>query len=477
MPISKRSFLKLSSAALATPSIAAQAQNPIGKLRVMQGPMMGAVSPDSALIWLRVSGPLAVEAEYSTSPLMSDARRTAAITAKPEDDHTVRLRLTGLEPDTRYYYRIYVEGAPDDYLGDSPPFPFKTAPNTGARGTVRIAFGSCARLQEDPVQTIWPVVHRAEPDVFLWLGDNIYADSLTLDIFQEEYRRQRSVALLQPVIRSIPQLAVWDDHDYGLNNHDRTSPVKDIGLAAFKQYWANPAYGLPQTPGVFFTYSYGAVDLFMLDGRYYRAPNADPDGPDKTMLGDGQLAWLKDELKASRAPFKLLVCGSGWSKAKGPSADAWSAFLTERDALFSYIRDEQIEGVVLLSGDTHVAEANCIPFSEQGGYDLYDLTSSPLAQTPGDDWQERRPEIRIRNPVFESANAGLLHIDTAAEDPSLTYVVLDTNGRVARTPVVIAASDLKNGVTSWPDKIDPTERERLERYRAGGPYYFPIEYP
>jgi len=475
MSISKRSFLKLSGAALTAPPLAAQAQNPIGKLRVMQGPMVGAVTAEDILIWLRLSGPHTVELEYGRALDLSDARRSSAVTAKPENDFTVRVRLDDLTPDTKYFYRVYVDDRVDDYLETLPPIPVKTAPEEGARGTVRIAFGSCCRIQKDAVQDIWTAVERAAPDLFLWLGDNIYADTRSLDIFQEEYRRQRAVPSLQPVIRSIPQLATWDDHDYGLNNHDRTSPVKDIGLDAFKQYWANPSYGLPNTPGVFFKFTYGAVDLFMLDGRYYRDPNAMADGPDKTMLGEAQMEWLKEELKNSPAPFKLLVSGSGWSKAKGPTGDAWSAFLTERDALFAFIRDEQIDGVVLLSGDTHVAEANCIPFSEQGGYDMYDLTSSPLAQTPETSWQERRPEIRIRNPVFQSANAGMLHIDTDRDDPTLIYTVLDTAGRVTREPVVVAASDLRNGVTSWMDKIDATERARLERYRAGGPYYFPEE--
>lgn len=442
----------------------------------MQGPMVGAVTSSSILIWARLSDPRAVQVEYGTSPLLDQTRRSDAVTAKPEDDHTVRLQIDGLEAGTTYYYRLLVDGEPDDYLGAKPPFRVATAPAPGLRGRFRIGFGSCARIQEDPIQQIWLVVNDAKPELFFWLGDNVYADTHSLDIFQEEYRRQRMVPAAQPVLTSVPQLATWDDHDYGLNNHDRTSPVKEVGLSAFKQYWANPSYGLPGTPGVFFKYSYGAVDFFVLDGRYYRDPNADPDRPGKTMLGHRQLGWLKDGLKESTATFKVLVSGSGWSRAKGPGGDAWSSFLYERDTLFSFIRDEEIQGVVLMSGDTHVAEANCIPFSEQGGYDFYDLTSSPLAQTPSDDWQERRPEIRIRNPVFEAANFGVIDFDTTEDDARLTYWVLDTNGRVPREPVTILTSDLRNGVTSWRDKISDEELRRLKSYQRGGPYYIPLTY-
>ncbi|MCB1121986.1 MAG: alkaline phosphatase D family protein, partial [Verrucomicrobiae bacterium] len=123
----------------------------------------------------------------------------------------------------------------------------------------------------------------------------------------EEYRSQRQVRSLQPVLRSIPNLAIWDDHDYGLNGHDRENPIKDVALKVFKDYWANPGYGLPDAPGVFFQYSYGGVDFFFLDGRYYRDPATMDDGPGKTMLGSKQLAWLKAGLKKSQAPFKFLI--------------------------------------------------------------------------------------------------------------------------------------------------------------------------
>src|SRR5690606_14947092 len=157
------------------------------------------------------------------------------------------------------------------------------------------------------------------------------------DVLAEEYRRQRNVPALQQLLRSTPQLAVWDDHDYGLNDHDRTSPMREAALAVFRRYWANPSYGLPDAPGVFFRWSYGRVDWFFLDVRSYRDPNREPDGPAKSMLGVKQLEWLRNGLRASSAPFKLLVSGSGWSKAKGPGGDSWASYLDERDRLFDWI--------------------------------------------------------------------------------------------------------------------------------------------
>ena len=258
----------------------------------------------------------------------------------------------------------------------------------------------------------------------------------------------RDVPSYREVMRNIPQLATWDDHDFGLNDHDRTNPVKEEALEVFEQYWANPAYGLPDTPGVFFSYHYGGVDFFVVDCRYHRDPNSDEDTPAKTLLGTEQMAWLQEELKASTAAFKVLVSGSGWTKAKGPGGDSWAAYLHERDRLLQFIVDNGISGVVLVSGDTHVGELNAIPFSDKGGYDFYDLVSSPLAQGSGDGWKKRFPEARLRA-GFQQENTGLLTFDLTGDVPTLTFNLYDIEGKAAWPDFVIRADQLVNGVESW----------------------------
>jgi len=473
MTISKRSLLGGSAAAAAWGLAGSQlafAQNTTGRPRLMEGPMIGAVEPGQARIWARTNGPHRVQVSYSEDASLANLRTSEAVVSTAENDFTVTAILTGLKPARRYYYRVLVNGEPDDYTGEDAPFAFTTAPPAGSRGAFRIALGSCARYQADREQRVWHAVREAQPDLFFWLGDNVYVDSLNPQSFAEEYRRQRSVAGLLPLLQSVPQLATWDDHDYGLNNQDRTNPMKEPGLKAFKQYWANPSYGLDGTPGVFHKYSYGDVDFFFLDVRYYRDPNESPDVPTKTMLGQGQREWLKAGLKASRAPFKILISGSAWSAGKGPGGDAWSAYLHERDALFDFIRDEKISGVVGMSGDTHVAELNCVPWSEKGGYDFYDLTTSPLAQRTEESWMDRYPEVRIRPVFFNDANFGVLSIDTTAE-PTLIYNVYDTLGHPAWAPLELKAKELVNGVSSWRAKIDKQSLARHERWKAGGAYY------
>lgn len=417
--------------------------------------MIGAVSPDSITFWGRASGELEVDVEYSTDPSFSDPQRSIGVRATAATDHTVRITVSGLQPAARYFYRLRVDGIADRYR--LTPFSTHTAPAGVA--PFRLAFGSCARHQLDAEQPIFRAISAAEPDIFFWLGDNIYADSTSSWVFAEDYRRQRSVASTLPLMRRVPQLAIWDDHDFGLNNSDMTSPVRDASLAAFRNYWANPSFGLPDCPGIFFRYSYGGVDFFMLDGRYNRTPNTGPDGPEKTLLGTRQGEWLRQELLASRAPFKVLVCGSGWSSADGPTGDTWGAFLTERNALFDFIRDRGIEGVFCLSGDTHFGEINCIPWSERGGYDFYDLVSSPLAQATGTSFLDGDPEMRIRPPFFRTVNFGLLDFQWDPE-PKVTFTLRDVRGDPALGALTLTPAELRNGVSSWRSKMDPALLER-----------------
>ncbi len=443
------------------------------KIRILQGPMLGAVHADSARIWLRCGAEFEAVCEYADTPDFRSAKRCQPQFTVAARDFTAVLELRGLAPATRYYYRLVLNGSPDRYLKDLDPTvqSFVTQPAPGQKAKFRLAFGSCAKYALDPIQDIWRVIDDHRPDMFAWLGDNAYADSVHPDVFAEEYRRQRDVVSLQPLLRHIPHLAIWDDHDYGGNDDDRTNPAKADTLDVFNNYWANPGAGLPDAPGVFFSYAYAGVDFFFLDGRYHRDPNQDPDVPGKTMLGLRQLVWLKAGLKASKAPFKMLVAGSGWSMARGPGGDAWSSFLSERNALFDFIRDERISGVVLMSGDTHVGELNAIPWSGRGGYDFYDLVASPLAQDAGTSWLERKPEARMRQVYFGGPNFGVIDFDLTATDPTLHFNIVNFRGQLAWEGFTLRASQLRNGVETWRSLMDPPSRKRQLNLDAGRNYY------
>ena len=443
----------------------------LGYPRTLQGPMVGAPTPNSIRVWARVSGTFDVVLEVSARRDFAELRASQPVRADASSDFTAVVSVDGLSPATSYYYRLRIDGVLDRYQ----PLPYRTRTAPRGRSAFRAAFGSCARLQIDTDQRIFSVAQALEPDLMFFLGDNIYADSTEPAALADLYRRQREIECLKPLIRATPSLAIWDDHDFAINDSDRTNPIRAQSLALFRQYWANPSGGLRNTPGVFFKYVYGGVDFFFLDGRYYRDPADDPDIPGKTMLGAEQKAWLKDELRASRAPFKVLVSGGGFSKAER-NGDSWAVYQHERNELFDFIRDNRIEGVFGISGDSHMGELNCVPRSEEGGYDFYDFCSSPLANLPDLDFVDQMPEVRMREVWTRSCNVGVLGFDFE-HGPRMTFNLYNVIGASVWDPLVLTPADLRNGMQSWRTKIDPDELVRLERYRRGGSYFDPDDGP
>jgi alkaline phosphatase D len=443
-----------------------------GYPRLMQGPMLGAVQPDQVKIWMRVSGAFETQIDYALTSTPSAIKRTSIMTAQRDNDFIAVHTIKDLPPNSEITYRVLVGGEPDPDTTRQPAFRARTAPS--GPSAFRIGFGSCARRQRHPIQPIWDVLERANPDLFFWLGDNIYGDSLEPSILREEYMRQRDVPNCRSFMAGRPQLAVWDDHDFALNDSDRRNPVRDQALSVFGQVWANPSMGLPDTKGVFFKASYGGADFFFLDNRYHREPADLPDTASKVSLGRTQMAWLKESLKASRAPFKLILCGQPWNDGKRPGSESWTSYTTERADLFAFIAAEKINGVVLVSGDTHVGELNCLPNERySAGYDLFELVSSPLAQDCATSYLNYRAIHRVRQVYASGSNAGLIDFDMTASDPTLRFSLIDTQGASVWPPFELKASDLLPGVSVWRAKTDAASLSRWRRSEAGQSYYGP----
>jgi alkaline phosphatase D len=442
-----------------------------GYPRAMQGPMIGAPGPSHFTVWVRASGAFEVELEWSRDREFTRPVKAARALAAPAEDFCVTLRAEGLEPDTQYYYRLRFAGVLDRFQ----PLPHRTRTAPAGRADFSVAFGSCCRIQGDDRQRIFGVAHELEPSLFLWLGDNVYADSDQPAIHADLYQRGRVVESLVPLLRSTPQLAIWDDHDFGYNDSDSANPARDAILAVFRRYWANPAAGEEGNPGVYFKQHFGGVDFFFLDGRYHRDPSAAP-GRGKTKLGARPKAWLKRELAQSRAAFKVLASGGGWSLAeRAAGGDSWAVYREERDEILDFIRDHAIGGVVCISGDSHMGELNCIPRAASGGYDIYDFCSSPLAQTPASKFVEQVPEVRARPTWGRSVNVGLLTFAWSPR-PTLTMRLYGDLGEPVWKPLILTPDDLVNGASTWERLSDPLELQRRRSHLEGRGYYgFPPE--
>lgn len=452
MQQNKRNFIKglITTLALATSNVKILFAKAGSYPRLLLGPMLCTPAPTKIKIWAMVNGEEKFSVEFADNPEFIGKRTAIAQKSDSNMGNVVHVDVTSLLPNTKYWWRPRIGGKSDMYFSSAKTPTFHTAPIVGSNVDFEIGFGSCANIQRYPRQKIWDIVSLHDLRLFLWMGDNVYVDSMDPNVFEIEYQRQRHVAEFKEVGLNIPQLAIWDDHDFGLNDSHKNNPLKEHALSSFKKYWGNPSYGTKDTPGVFFKYQYGNVEFFFLDVRYYRDPMTEPDDENKSMLGEAQKRWLKSNLSLSTAAFKVLVSGSGWTKAKGQNGDAWSSYLTERAEIFDFICEQGISGVVLLSGDTHEAEFNAVPWSDKGGYDFYEFVSSPLAQKLGDASAWRKPDIRMANAYNAAHNFGVLSFKFKPE-PSVEFKIVNDAGNKVMGEHTILLSQLQNGQRSWPD--------------------------
>ena len=133
------------------------------------------------------------------------------------------------------------------------------------------------------------------------------------------------------------------------------------------------------TPGIYTSFRYGPIEVFLLDPRYFSQAEPSPvDAKKPTCLGKEQWQWLLDGLAKSTAPFKFIASGMIWDDKKNKEKDDWETYAHEREALFDFIDAKKISGVVLLSGDIHVSRHLKYPLKSRLGYDLEQWIVSPM---------------------------------------------------------------------------------------------------
>jgi alkaline phosphatase D len=421
------------------------------------GPMLGYATHREVALWVQTSRPAEVQIRYapigdpegSVAPGETPVQATTA-----EGDHIALFRIAGLEPGVEYDYDVLIDGAAVER-----PYPttFETQELWQWRfdpPTFTAAVGSCAYINDtdydrpgDPYggdYEIFEAMAELNPDLMLWLGDNVYLREV--DWWSEQgmryrYSHARSLPELQPLLATANHYATWDDHDYGPNNSDRSYVLKGAALDVFEDYWVNTTYGLPGVPGVFTQFQWADVDFFLLDDRYYRTPYGEPDWEERQILGDAQLEWLLEALTASRAPFKVVALGSQVLNPIPVYETYVNVAPEERERLIDGIVARGIEGVVFLSGDRHHTEL--IRLQPEGFYPLYDFTSSPLTAGAATPRGELDNPARVPNTlVAGQRNFGTITVEGPRTDRTLTMRTYDVDGALM-WEYAIPASELQ----------------------------------
>ena len=424
--------------------------------KIVSGPMLGPVELRDAKIWVEVSPEVkSVSLQYSKKG--SSSRKTINYKGVlGHDFNPVCFTVGGLEPNTSYEYWIAINGKTAASRGEfttkdlwqwrkpAPDFNFIT--------------GSCFYVNE-PVydrpgkpyggdSSILVTMAKEKSAFMLWLGDAWYTREV--DYFSEWglwYRasHDRAFPVLQPLLKAMPHVGVWDDHDYGPNNMGKNYVLKEASRRVFMNYFCNPSYG-ENGEGVYSMMSYSDVDIFLTDSRWFRSPDYIKDSingrpnPGKRMLGEKQMEWLKNSLIYSNAPFKIIVCGS---QVLNPVStfDKLLDFRLEYDELMNFIADNKINGVLFLTGDRHHSEI--IKVDRAGTYPLYDITVSPLTSgTHAFSGPEKNNPYRILG-VAEKQNYGRFSFSGPRNDRRLKVEYLGIKGENLGT-WEISEKDLKS---------------------------------
>ncbi|KAB2634034.1 hypothetical protein D8674_043041 [Pyrus ussuriensis x Pyrus communis] len=348
----------------------------------------------------------------------------------------------------------------------------------------RIGFGSCAN--QGAPQPIWNAIIDFDPQVFIWLGDNIYGDiRRPFKIFGKErtigpwrnsprfipsseqemksrYGKAKSNPGYSRLRKNTKVIGTWDDHDYGLNDAGKEFSRKVTNQRLLLDFLGEPQDSpRRKQDGVYASYTLGPigrlVKVILLDTRYHR----DPLRSDGTILGSSQWEWLEKELNSS--PTSVTIIGSSIQVISNLSAttgplfymESWGRFPKERDRLFKLIEDSKRDGMFFISGDVHFGEIT--RYDCATGYPLYDVTASGITQavekvvpqplhllvrflawlTPTT-MRVMDHNCRYRSCTYGLPNFGAVEIDWNAAPVTLKIEVRDVNGN----PVVGVATSL-----------------------------------
>lgn len=298
--------------------------------------------------------------------------------------------------------------------------PAKTALISNQTADFVLSFGSCNN--QEITNELWKELLKNKPNVWVWGGDVIYSDTHDMAYLAKNYAKQKADTAYQNFSKNVPIIGTWDDHDYGLNDGGADYPEKEISKQLFLNFMDVPATDARRhRPGVYFSKTYSvkahSIKIIVLDTRYFRtALTKDPTGkkryiPNKygqgTMLGSAQWQWLKQELDSSKADFNIIE--SSVQVLSGTHGfETWGNMPHEVDKLKMMIANSKAKGVIILSGDRHIAEISKTEVVNMS-YPLIDVTSSGLTHSYTGFHGEAN-KFRLLDVVAEK-NFGLIKFD------------------------------------------------------------------
>ncbi len=295
-------------------------------------------------------------------------------------DKFLRFDIDSLTPNTQYYYAVEV----NNYVDSSVTGRFHTFPQDF--GSFAFAFGSCAQTGSNNV--VFQTILNQNPLFFFHLGDFHYQNIGIND--QNLFRQAYETVLASPnqaaLYRQVPIAYIWDDHDFGPNNSDSTSPSRLASRLTYQEYV--PHYPLAFGSGnisVNYSFAVGRLMFIVCDSRSARSPFSATDDTNKTMLGKTQKAWFKQKLLEAKSSHPLIVWVNSLPWIGSTGDDGWYLYTNERRELANFLKNYDISSLCMISGDAHmlaIDDGTNSDYATGGGAGFPVMHAAALDQIP-----------------------------------------------------------------------------------------------
>ncbi len=407
-------------------SVALTATVQASQPRLVAGPMVGSAAMAEVQLWAQTDAAAEVRIKYWPVDNPDAIETTRPVTTRHEDGFVAHMVADRVHAGTRYHYSILLDNQQiilqdRDEATIQPAF--QTPRNWRFRETghevfdFSIGFGSCSyinqagghdRLNSPPwggEYHIFETVYEQQPDLFVWLGDSVYyrePDWTTRTGMIHRWSYDRSIPHLRGMLATIPQYAIWDDHDYGPNDAGREFWQRDLAREIFELFWANPGGGMPGGEDITGYFAWGDVHFYLLDNRSYRTipdlEHPELSGRAAQKLGKSQIDWLVELMKFNRGqsdgsyPSTFHVVAVGSQMLSPYSADGLMSYREEWHYLFDRLIAENLHDVIFITGDVHFGEVNRLVLAPDGeqrrgttgaeDFVFHEITSSSLTAGP-----------------------------------------------------------------------------------------------
>ena len=408
---------------------------------LQSGPMVGYCEMTEAVIWTQTTQAADVRVDYYAKDKPTVVLSSKTYKSSENNYFTNHIVLTPLQEGKEYHYDVFINNQKIVLPYDTSFSSKKLWQWREKAPDFTIALGSCSYISEAALDrpgkpygsnySIFESIAKKNPDIMLWGGDNVYlreADWDSKSGIYHRYTHSRTLKEMQPLLASTQNIAIWDDHDFGPDDSDRSFYNKNTTQQAFKDFWANKFYGMDpnQKEGIFSSYNWSDAEIFLLDNRFFKSPNKRLSG-EKTMLGTAQIEWLIDALTYSKASFKIIVIGGQVLNTEAVFEN-YENYKSEKDFLLGEILTNQIKGVVFISGDRHFTELSIL--NRPNTYSLYDWTVSPLTSGHGAvDRIAKEPNTnRVHGSLFAQHVFGTLSFSGEKETRQMKMSLFDKDG-------------------------------------------------